>query len=72
MFEANQNKAERILRLIVAAACLPAPFVMEATMYAWMLAGLGAVMLFNAVSGMCYTYKMFGVSTCALPQDEAS
>jgi len=72
MFETNQNNSERILRLIVAAVCLPAPFVMEATIYAWAVAGLGAIMLFNAVSGTCYTYKMFGVSTCELPHGDAS
>ena len=72
MFDTNQNKAERVLRLIVAMVCLPAPFVMEATSYAWVVAGLGAIMLFNAVSGTCYTYKAFGVSTCEVPRGDVS
>lgn len=72
MFETNQNRAERVLRLVVAAVCLPAPFVMEATTYAWVVSGLGAVMLFNAASGTCFTYKLFGVNTCEVPRGDAS
>ncbi|HAN30658.1 MAG TPA: DUF2892 domain-containing protein [Myxococcales bacterium] len=70
MFETNQNKAERILRLLVAGLMLPAPLVLEPNAYTLVMAAFGGVMLFNALSGTCYTYKIFGVNTCDLPSDE--
>ena len=33
-------------------------------------AGVGGILMFNALSGTCMTYKMFGVNTCTLPKDE--
>lgn len=71
MFETNQNKAERILRLLISAALIPAPFLMEPNAYTYVLAGLGGILLFNAVSGACMTYKMFGVNTCSLPDNDS-
>ncbi len=70
MITVNQNKAERVLRLIVAAAILPAPLVMGATAYPLALAALGAVLLFNALSGACLTYQALGVSTCSINQPD--
>ena len=70
MFETNQNTPERILRLLVAFVLLPAPFVAEQNTYTLIAAGVGAILLFNAVTGTCMTYKMFGVNTCRLPTDE--
>jgi len=70
MFETNQNKAERILRLLISLVLLPAPFVVGATPYAYVLAGVGGVLLFNAASGTCMTYKAFGVNTCEIPKPE--
>jgi len=67
MFETNQNKPERILRLLIAALLIPAPFLLGQTTYPLIIAGVGAVLLFNAVSGACMTYKAFGVNTCSLP-----
>ena len=71
MFETNQNTPERILRFLVALVLLPAPFVMEQSTYSLIAAGVGAILLFNALSGTCMTYKMFGVNTCALPEKES-
>ena len=70
MFETNQNKAERILRLLIALALLPAPFLAEQTPYTFILAGIGGILLFNALTGTCMTYKMFGVNTCPIPKNE--
>ena len=66
MFEVNQNKPERILRFLVSAILLPAPFILEQNAYTIAIAGVGAILLFNALSGSCLTYKAFGVSTCAI------
>ena len=70
MFETNQNKPERILRFLIALVLLPAPFVLEQTTYTLLSAGVGGILMFNALSGTCMTYKMFGVNTCTLPKDE--
>ena len=72
MFETNQNKSERILRTLVALILLPAPLVLEQGMYTYVLTAVGAILLFNGVSGTCMTYKMFGVNTCSLPNEDAN
>ena len=69
MFETNQNKPERILRMIVALILLPAPFVAQTSAYTLLIAGVGGVLAFNALTGTCFTYKILGVNTCRLPQD---
>ena len=69
MLETNQNKAERILRILVALLLLPAPFIMTQGIYTYILTAVGAILLFNGVSGACMTYKMFGVNTCSLPNE---
>jgi len=70
MFETNQNKPERILRLLIAAVLLPAPLIAEQGPYTLMLSAVGAILLFNAVTGACMTYKLFGVNTCSVPRDD--
>ena len=69
MLETNQNTPERVLRFLVGSAMLPAPLLLEAGIYTYILAGIGGILLFNALSGACMTYKMFGVNTCALPKE---
>ena len=68
MFETNQNKPERVLRLLVSLVLIPAPLLLEQNTYTIIIGAVGAILLFNAVSGTCMTYKMFGVNTCKLPQ----
>ena len=68
MFVTNQNKPERVLRLLVSLVLIPAPLLLEQNTYTIILGAVGAILLFNAVSGTCMTYKMFGVNTCKLPQ----
>ena len=69
MLETNQNTPERVLRFLVGSAMLPAPLLLEAGIYTYILAGIGAILLFNALSGACMTYKMLGVNTCTLPKE---
>ncbi len=71
MFETNQNKPERVLRFLVALVLLPAPFLLEQSTYTLIAGGVGAILMFNALSGACMTYKVFGVNTCAVPKDKA-
>ena len=68
MFETNQNKPERVLRLLVSLVLIPAPLLLEQNTYTIIIGAVGAILLLNAVSGTCMTYKMFGVNTCKLPQ----
>jgi len=66
MFSTNQNKAERIVRFIISLFLLPAPFLLESSNYSLILATIGAILLFNALSGACMIYKLFGIDTCGL------
>jgi hypothetical protein len=70
VFETNQNKPERILRFLMALVLLPAPFLLGQSAYTLLAAGVGAVLVFNALSGACLTYKAFGVNTCRVPPSE--
>ena len=66
IFIKNQNKAERILRFIVSLFLIPAPTILGSSTYAFIISGVGAILLFNAISGACMIYKIFGVDTCKL------
>ena len=66
LLKTNQNKAERILRLIVSLFLLPAPILLESSLYTLILCSIGGILLFNAVSGTCMIYKIFGVDTCEI------
>ena len=68
MFETNQNKAERVLRLLIAILLLPAPFLAAQNIYTFVIAGVGAILFFNALTGTCMTYKLLGVNTCSVPE----
>lgn len=68
MFETNQNKPERILRILISLVLLPAPFVLEQSFYTLGIAAVGGILLFNGLSGTCLTYKMLGVNTCEVPK----
>ena len=64
LFRTNQNKAERILRFIVSLFLIPAPMVLGFSTYTFVICGVGIILLFNAISGACMIYKVFGVNTC--------
>jgi len=60
----NQNKAERLVRLIVSIFLLPAPFIYQNNPFAIIQSIIGGILLFNAFSGMCIIYRFFGSNTC--------
>ena len=60
----NQNKAERLVILIVSIFLLPAPFIYQNNPFAIIQSIIGAILLFNAFSGMCIIYRFFGANTC--------
>lgn len=64
IFKTNQNKAERILRLIVSFFLIPAPLILGMELYSLILCSVGIILLFNAVVGTCMIYRVLGVNTC--------
>ena len=64
LFKTNQNRAERILRFIVSLFLIPSPIILGASTYTFIICGVGAILFFNAISGACMIYKVFGVDTC--------
>ena len=64
LFKTNQNKSERILRFIVSLFLIPAPIFLGSSLYTLIICGVGGILLFNAISGACMIYKVFGVDTC--------
>jgi len=64
LFKTNQNKPERVLRFIVSLFLIPAPIILGSSTYTFIICGVGAILLFNAISGACMIYKVFGVDTC--------
>ena len=66
LFTTNQNNSERVLRFILSLILIPAPIVYETDPYSIVLAIVGGILLFNAISGMCVIYRFFGANTCKL------
>ena len=71
IFVTNQSNKDRIIRAVIAALLILAYFVVPSSVnYSIVLIGLGVagVLVFNAVSGNCYIYRMLGINTCPLPE----
>tara|TARA_B100000497_G_C7476762_1_gene293113 strand:+ start:468 stop:674 length:207 start_codon:yes stop_codon:yes gene_type:complete len=66
VFKTNQNTPERVLRFILAIVLIPAPFALGQTNYTYLICALGAILLINAIFGICYIYKILGVDTCKI------
>ncbi len=64
LFLTNQNKAERIIRLIISLFLLPSFFIPEPSWYSTLVGSVGAILLFNALVGTCFIYRLFGANTC--------
>ncbi len=63
LFEKNQSNKERIIRFIIGLIfCIP--FFTHGYSISYFLLGVGSILIFNAISGVCMIYKMFGYSTC--------
>ena len=73
IFVTNQSKKERIIRAVIAALLILAYFVVPSSVNnSIVLIGLGVagVLIFNAISGNCYIYRMLGINTCPLPETQ--
>ena len=73
IFVTNQSNKDRIIRAVIAALLILAYFVVPSSVNnSIVLIGLGVagVLVFNAVSGNCYIYRMLGINTCPLPVND--
>ena len=66
IFIKNQNKPERILRLLLSIPLIPSLFIMGVTPYSIILFSIGLILLFNSVVGTCMIYKFLGINTCKI------
>ena len=60
----NQNNAERITRFVISLFLLPSPLILGYETFPIVQSIVGGILLFNALSGMCTIYRLFGVNTC--------
>ena len=67
LFVINQNSAERVARFVISIFLLPSFFIPEPSWYATLVGSVGCILLFNAVVGTCYIYRLFGANTCDIP-----
>ena len=66
LFVTNQNKPERVARFIIALFLIPGPFIYGQDMFSIIQLSVGCVLIFNALSGMCVIYRLFGANTCKI------
>ena len=64
----NQNNKDRSVRLIISLLLIPTPMIFGETKWTMFAGFLGLALLFNALSGNCYVYRIFGVSSCKIPK----
>lgn len=64
----NEGNADRILRLVVAAAALVVSFIVGvSSVLGIILIVVAAVMVLTSLVGFCPLYRIVGVSTCKVP-----
>ena len=66
IFLKNQNKSERLTRLIVSLFLIPSSLVYDIDYFSIAQSIVGGVLLFNAVSGICVIYRILNVNTCEI------
>jgi hypothetical protein len=65
----NESNVDRVVRALVGAVLLIAWMAgWVAGTLAIVLGVVGVVLLATAAAGFCPLYRLFGVSTCAVPQ----
>ena len=73
IFVTNQSNKERIIRAVIASLLILAYLTVPSSVNnSIVLIGLGVagVLVFNAISGNCYIYRMLGINTCPLPESK--
>lgn len=59
----NENKLDRIIRLIVGVVVLIIGYFMPSGILQNIVYIIGAIGLFTSVTGVCLLYNIFGIST---------
>ena len=62
----NQNKNERITRFIISLFLIPTPIIYGLDYFSIIQFSVAVVLIFNAFSGICVLYRIFGINTCEL------
>ena len=65
----NQSNKDRAIRVIISFILIPIPLFFGETAWTMFAGFLGVGLLFNALSGNCYAYRLFGVSSCKIPKN---
>ena len=60
----NISTPERWARAIVAIFLIPAAFIYGYTFFPLLQSFIGLVLVYNSISGICWTSRFFGVNTC--------
>ncbi len=67
MFKRNEGIIDRVVRVALAVALLPAGLLwlglLQGGVLAVLVAGLGVVMLVTGLTGFCPSYVLFGINT---------
>ncbi len=67
MFKRNESAADRVARLVVGAALVIVSLtsfgLASGKLLGIVLAAIGAVLLFTAVTGFCLLYRLSGIGT---------
>ena len=66
----NQSEKDRIIRAVIAVMLIIGGFLVNVTMLSTAFYAAAGALIFNAVSGNCYIYRMLGYSSCPLPKAE--
>lgn len=66
----NQSEKDRIIRAVIAVMLIIGGFLVNVTMLSTAFYATAGALIFNAVSGNCYIYRMLGYSSCPLPKAE--
>ena len=66
IFFKNQNNNERITRFIISQFLVPAPIIYGFDYFSTIQLAVGGILIFNAFSGICVIYRLFGINTCKL------
>ena len=73
IFVTNQSNKDRIIRAVIAIVLILAYLAIPSSVnntIALIGLGVAGVLLFNAISGNCYIYRMVGINTCPLPDTQ--
>ena len=63
----NQSNKDRIIRLVISILLIATSILVNiGEFYSIMAISISGVLLFNAISGNCYIYRVFGINTCPL------